>query len=102
MNATVKTLSVEVETLKAQVAELQAQLLQTQKECLAAIAAMQPTLVAAVTESLKPLRETRVVVQTMHLDRERRIAAVARLSKKHPHQRSFSPQEVAAEMACAA
>lgn len=100
--STVKELSIEVEALKAQVADLQAQLLQTQKECLAAVAAMQPVLVASVVEALKPLRETRAVVQTMHLDRERRIAAVARLSAKFPDAHSFTAAQVQAEMAEAA
>lgn len=99
---TVKELSIEVEALKAQVADLQAQLLQTQKECLAAVAAMQPVLVASVVEALKPLRETRAVVQTMYLDREQRLAAVARLSAKHPQRRSFTSLEVVEEMAAAA
>lgn len=34
-----------------------------------------------------------------HLDRVKRIDAVARLSAKHPHSKSFSPQQVAAEIA---
>lgn len=51
---------------------------------------------------LRTRHETTVTQQRIqHFDREQRLAAVARLSKKHPDQRSFSPQEVAAEIACA-
>lgn len=75
------------------VAELQQQVLELRK------------LIDAQASEIEALRTHRAPAThqhaPVHLDREQRLAAVARLSAKHPNQRSFSPQEVAAEIACA-
>lgn len=55
---------------------------------------------ASVIETLRTQRaQTRAVAAPKHLDREQRIAAVARLSARYPKARSFSPQQVEAEIA---
>jgi len=81
----VKELNVVVAELRQQVADLRA-------------------LIDAQGAEITALREQRAPTVTQmhiqHFDREQRLAAVARLSAKHPNQRSFSPQEVAAEIAC--
>lgn len=76
-----KELSTVVEQLQQQVIELRLEIesLRTQR---------------AATMQLRPQPS-----HAEHLDRVKRIDAVARLSAKHPHSRSFSPQQVAAEIA---
>lgn len=55
---------------------------------------------AEITALRKQRAPTVTQMHIQHFDREQRLLAVARLSAKHPNQRSFSSQEVAAEIAC--
>lgn len=76
------------------------------KELAVAVAAMQQQIdeLRLEVEALRTQRATTMQLRTQpqhreHLDRAKRIDAVARLSAKYPQSRSFSPQQVAEEIA---
>lgn len=81
----VKELTSAVEALQQQVRELRTLIEQQGAEIV----------------ELRTRRETTATQQRIqHFDREQRLLAVARLSARFPNARSFSSQEVAAEIAC--